>query len=170
MTDATDQQAGLYGQDAGTYLNLNGVGYEALADIDAAYLNHYAEAELASLTSLLAELEPLKRLFLDHRHGCWCGPGHICEDEQDEMDTYCHHHDLAYDAAGVTSGGPGSGGGVDMWSRRGLQATVEADEALVAGVSSLSGLDTEATVYRDGVELIFGTRARVGRLLRKLPF
>ena len=75
----------------------------------------------------------------------------------------------AYDALGVTSGGPGAGGGIDMWSRKGLQATVEADEALVAGVDSLGDLDVEAQAYRAGVDLIFGARARAGALLRRLP-
>jgi hypothetical protein len=47
---------------------------------------------------------------------------------------------------------------------------VEADEALVAGVGGPSDLDSEAEAYRAGVELIFGTRAHIGRLLRRLPF
>ena len=170
VTDDQEGQTGLYGQDSGSYLGLSVAGQEALSDVDAAYLNHFAADELSVLQAHLADLESLKRLFIDHRHGCWCGPGHLCEDEQDAMDGCCHAHDQAYDAVSVTSGGPGSGGGIDMWSRQGLQATVEADEALIACVSGLTDLDNEAAAYRAGVELIFGNRARIGRLLRRLPF
>jgi hypothetical protein len=165
-----DDDSVLLGQDSGTYLGLSGSGHSTLADVDAAYLSYFGGDELALLQTHLADLDSLKRLFYEHRHGCWCGPGHICENEQDAMDSYCHVHDDTYSALGVTSGGPGSGPGIDMWTRAGLQTTVEADEALVAGVMSLSDLDTEAEAYRAGVELIFGTRARIGRLLRRLPF
>lgn len=158
-----------YGQDAGSYLGLSGTGLDALADLDAAYLNHFEHADLAALQTHLFDLDALRRLFVEHRHGNWCGPGHIGEEIVDQMDSYCHAHDTTYDALGVTSGGPGAGGGIDMWTRQGLQATVEADEALVAGVDSLTDLDTEAQAYRAGVDLIFGARARVGALLRRLP-
>ena len=57
-----------------------------------------------------------------------------------------------------------------MWSREGLKLTVEADEALVACVDQLSDLDAEGEAYRAGVEAIFGGRASIGRLLRRLPF
>jgi hypothetical protein len=160
----------LYGQDSASYLGLTGAAHDLLSDVDAAYLNYFGTDELALLQTYTADLDALKRLFVDHRHGCWCGPGHLCEDEQDEMDSVCHIHDDAYTALGVTSGGPNSGGGIDMWSRAGLKATVEADEALVAGVSALGGLDAEAEAYRAGVEVIFGARARIGYLLRRLPF
>jgi hypothetical protein len=170
--DPGDEGAGgqLLGQDAATYLGLDGAAHAVLGDVDAAYLNHFATAELATLQAHMADLEMLKRLFIENRHGCWCGPGHLCEEEQDEMDAVCHVHDNAYDALGVTSGGVNAGSGIDMWSRAGLTATVEADEALVAGVSALDNLDAEAAAYRAGVELIFGTRARIGYLLRRLPF
>jgi hypothetical protein len=160
----------LHGKDSASYLGLSGAAHHVLGDVDAAYLNYFGGDELAALQTYLADLDALKRLFVDHRHGCWCGPGHICENEQDAMDSVCHLHDDAYTALGVTSGGPNSGGHIDMWSRAGLQATVEADEALVAGVSGLGGLDAEAEAYRAGVELIFGARARIGHLLRRLPF
>jgi hypothetical protein len=170
VSDDQNAHGELFGEDSGSYLGLSGVGHAALADVDAAYLNYFGGEELAVLQTLMGDLDSLKRLFVDHRHGCWCGPGHVCDNEQDEMDSFCHVHDNTYTALGVTSGGPGSGPGIDMWTRAGLKATVEADEALVAGVGSLSDLDSEAEAYRAGVELIFGTRARIGRLLRRLPF
>ena len=158
-----------FGQDAGSYLGLSGVGLDALVDLDAGYLNHFEQPELAALQTHLFDLDALRRLFIEHRHGNWCGPGHIGEEIVDEMDSYCYAHDNAYTALGVTSGGPGAGGGIDMWTRAGLQATVEADEALVAGVDSLTDLDAEAQTFRAGVDLIFGARAAVGALLRRLP-
>ena len=158
------------GVDAGTQLGLSGDALAVLSDLDASNLNVFASDELATLTSTLGGLDGLKRLFIEHRHGCWCGPGHICEEERDAMDSCCKTHDNAYDALGVTSGGPGAGGGVDMWSREGLKLTVEADEALVACVDQLSDLDAEGEAYRAGVEAIFGGRASIGRLLRRLPF
>ncbi len=160
----------LHGTDSASYLGLSGAAHGVLGDVDAAYLNYFGSDELALLQYYTADIDMLKRLFIDHRHGCWCGPGHICDNEQDAMDSICHVHDDTYTTLGVTSGGPGSGGGVDMWSRAGLQKTVEADEALVAGVMALDGLDHEAEAFRTGVELIFGARARLGTLLRRLPF
>lgn len=173
MFGVEDDESGaaqLLGQDSASYLGLTGAAHHLLGDVDAAYLNYFSADELSLLQAHMFDIDALKRLFVDHRHGCWCGPGHLCENEQDEMDSFCHVHDNTYSALGVTSGGPNSGPGIDMWSRAGLTATVEADEALVAGVMSLSDLDTEAAAFAAGVELIFGTRARVGRLLRRLPF
>ena len=34
----------------------------------------------------------------------------------------------------------------------------------------LEKLDPEAAAYRAGVELIFGARARIGSLLRRIPY
>lgn len=163
---------GLYGQDAASYLGLAGFGHGVLADLDAVHLHHYTSTELADLQTNLFHVDALHELhqLFTLQHGNWCGPGHRGTADVDEMDSYCHVHDDTYAALGVTSGGPGSAPGVGMWSRAGLTATVEADEALVHSVTSLSGLDGDAAWYRDNIVRIFGTRAHLGKLLRRLPF
>ncbi|HEX4702587.1 MAG TPA: hypothetical protein VH352_10710 [Pseudonocardiaceae bacterium] len=138
MTDS------LVGLDASTFLGLSGAGHQALAGVDAGYLDCLTADELSELQALLLDLESTRQLFLDHRDGCACGP---------------------HDMLGVTSGLASA----DMWTRTKLRATVEADEALVERVSDLVDLTIEDEVYRIGVQLVFGNRARIGRLLRRLP-
>jgi len=165
-------QVDAYGQDAASYLGLAGFGHSVLADLDAAHLHHFGATELSDLQANLFHVDTLHELhqmFTLH-HGNWCGPGHSGPADVDQMDSYCHVHDDTYGALGVTSGGDGSGPGISMWSRAGFTATVEADEALVHHVSQLSGLDGDAGWYRDNIVRIFGTRAHIGRLLRRLPF
>jgi hypothetical protein len=135
------------------FSGLSGAGHDALSDVDAAYFDHLSAAELFTLHALLLDLEAMRQLFTDHRDGCACGPH--------ELDAGGYAHDAAYHALGVTR--------EDMWSRPGLRATVEADEMLVDRISAGSDLDVEAEVYRMGMQLIFGNRARIGRLLRALP-
>lgn len=172
MSQHSLSDSGLYGQDAASYLGLVGAAHEVLADLDAAYLHHFAATELSELHASLMHIDALHelhQLFTLH-HGNWCGPGHLGTAEVDQMDAYCHVHDNTYDGLGVTSGGPGAGAGMGMWSRSGFRATVEADEALVHSVSQLTGLDGEADWYRDNIIRIFSARAHIGRLLRHLPF
>jgi hypothetical protein len=140
----TDNHSTLLGPDAGDFLGLSGAGLAALAGVDAGDLNCFTARELSELHALLLDLESTRQLFLDHRDGCACGP---------------------HDMLGVTSGL----GDADMWSRARLCATVEADEALVERVSDLVDLGIEDEVYRIGVRLVFRSRARIGRLLRRLP-
>jgi len=110
-----------------------------------------------------AEIARLKTMFVDHRYACWCGPGHVCNEEQDQIDHCCHQHDEAYEAAGVTSDDPPPSGTYGMWSVEGIKRTVAADATLVACVTATE-FDThfygpEAAVYRTGVQAIFGGRA-----------
>lgn len=164
----SSSELGGYGQDAASYLGLAGLGHGVLADFDAAHLHHFTVAELSEVQTSLFHLDFLHELhghFTLH-HGNWCGPGNTGTVEVDAMDGFCHVHDNAYDALGVTSGD----NGVSMWSRAGLKATVEADEALVHSVSQLTGLDGDAEWYRDNIIRIFSARARLGHLLRRLSF
>ena len=116
-----------------------------------------------------AEIERLHRMFVEHRYGCWCGPGHTCTDETDQIDHCCHKHDEAYEAAGVTSDDPPPTGSVGMWTVEGFKRTVAADAELVACVSATE-FDThfygpEAALYRGAVQLIFGGRAAIAAWL-----
>jgi len=116
-----------------------------------------------------AEIERLQRMFVEHRYGCWCGPGHTCTDETDQIDHCCHQHDEAYEAAGVTSDDPPPAGSVGMWTVEGFKRTVTADAELVACVSATE-FDThfygpEAALYRGGVQVIFGGRAAIAAWL-----
>jgi hypothetical protein len=151
-------------QDAASYLSLADAGADVMTGLPASALSAFGAGELQSLTSLLHDLEAAKQHLADMvRHGCWCGPGNVCEEEKDALDACCHQHDLAYDSLGVASGS-------SMWTREGLKLTVEADEALVNCSSGVSGLDSDGENYRTGVQLVFGKRAQIGRLLRRLPF
>ena len=116
-----------------------------------------------------AEVDRLRRMFVEHRYGCWCGPGHVCEEEQDPMDSCCHQHDLNYEAAGVTSDDPAAAGKVGMWTAQGLIRTVAADATLVACVTATE-FDShyygpEAAAYRAAVQIIFGGRASLAAWL-----
>ena len=128
-----------------------------------------ASAERAFEAAWGAEIAKLKRMFSEHRYGCWCGPGHTCEEEQDDMDKCCHQHDLGYAAAGVTSADPPGGGEVGMWTVEGFKRTIGADAELFACITA-TAVDThfygpEAALYRAGVELIFGSRATIAAWL-----
>ncbi len=105
-------------------------------------------------------------MFSEQRYGCWCGPGHVCEEVQDDIDKCCKAHDLAYDAVGVTSESPAPSGMAGMWSIEGFRRTMAADAKLVAGVNGtifdFNFYGPAAAAYRAGVTLIFGPRALIG--------
>lgn len=150
-----------HAQSAATYLGLSGAGAIVLADVPASALHNFSDDEYKQLTTQLPHLEDMRRFFESaSRHGCWCGPGHVCEDEKDSLDACCHQHDLAYDQLGVTAD--------SMWSLDGLKKTVEADRALVECSHMASGLDADALAYRGAIETIFTHRAEIGQLLRLL--
>ncbi len=112
-----------------------------------------------------SQIAQLKRLYHEQRYGCWCGPGHVCDTDRDDMDTCCHAHDDAYEAAGVTSDDPPPSGQVGMWTIEGFKKTMIADLTLV-GCTQATGFDLHfygptAALYRTGVALIFGTRAAI---------
>src|SRR5579859_951525 len=112
-----------------------------------------------------SQIEMLKRMYKEQRYGCWCGPGHVCEEERDNIDACCKRHDLAYDALGV-SGSETGPGQVGMWSIEGLRRTVRADLTFVASLE-LTAFDPHfygpaAAHYRAAAQLIFGTRALIG--------
>lgn len=164
---ATDDSSGTSNgptQDAASYLGFSGAGADVLADVPISALSPIGADVLALLVSLLQDLEAMKQHLAElTHHGCWCGAGNVCEEEKDALDSCCHQHDLAYGALGVSSGW-------DMWSRETLKKTVEADQALVDCARAASGLDSEAELYRDRLEMIFDFRARLGRILRRLHF
>lgn len=116
-----------------------------------------------------AEIERLRRMFAEQRYGCWCGPGHTCNEETDQIDHCCHQHDEAYNSLGVTSDDPPAPGAVGMWTVDGFKRTVAADAQLVACVTATE-FDThfygpEAALYRGGVQTIFGGRAVIAAWL-----
>jgi len=111
------------------------------------------------------EIERLARMFSELRYGCWCGPGNVCTQETDAIDTCCRIHDQAYERVGVSSGTlrPGQ---VSMWSAEGLRRTVGADLALVF-CTRRTYVDPHwygpaATLYREGVATVFTARAAIG--------
>jgi hypothetical protein len=111
-----------------------------------------------------SQIPMLRRMFHEQRYGCWCGPGNVCTETRDAIDACCKEHDLAYARLGVTSGTPAPGQ-VDMWSPEGFKRTMLADGALVA-CTQITKLDLHfygpaAAAYREGVALIFGTRAAI---------
>lgn len=115
------------------------------------------------------EIERLRQMFVNERYGCWCGPGNICNEETDGIDTCCHQHDLGYDAVGVNSLDPAPAGQVNMWTIEGVKRTVEADAALVACTMATEFDDhfygPEAAVYRAAMQLICAGRAAVAAWL-----
>jgi hypothetical protein len=117
---------------------------------------------------LKSQVAMLRRLYNEQRYGCWCGPGHVCEDVRDDIDACCKAHDQAYDAAGVTSGTPGPGQ-VGMWDPQGFIRTMAADQALV-NCTQDTAFDSHfygptAAVYRAGVALIFESRVAIAAAL-----
>jgi len=113
---------------------------------------------------LRSQLAMLKRMWNEKRYGCWCGPGNVCNEVRDDIDSCCKDHDNGYKSVGVTSGTPGPGE-VDMWSSEGLVRTMPIDLALVDCTHStwydFHFYGPSAVLYRASVELIFGTRALI---------
>lgn len=112
-----------------------------------------------------SQLQQAKRMFEEQRYGCWCGPGNVCSEVRDDIDQCCKNHDEAYAAAKVTSDSSPAAGSVSMWSIEGLKRTMAADLVLVACTQAtyldLHFYGPEAVLYREGVNAIFGNRARV---------
>lgn len=115
------------------------------------------------------QIDQLRRMWNEHRYGCWCGPGNVCSEVQDDMDQCCYEHDMGYGSVGVTSDDPPASGSYDMWSVEGLKLTVGIDAALVACVTGTE-FDSHfygptAALFRTGVQAIFGGRAAVAAWL-----
>lgn len=116
-----------------------------------------------------SQIDELSRLWNEQRYGCWCGPGNVCSEVQDDMDACCKAHDEAYGAQSVTSADPPASGYYSMWDIEGLKRTMEADATLVACVTATE-YDTHlygptAALYRVGVQTIFGGRAAIAAWL-----
>ena len=121
-----------------------------------------------------AEIERLRSMFAEHRYGCWCGPGHRCEEIEDDMDACCHAHDMGYGAVGVTSEDPPPAGSIGMWTVEGFKRTQDADLALVECITA-TAFDSHfygptAAVYRGMADLIFGGRAAIAAALSAAGF
>ncbi len=116
-----------------------------------------------------AQIQLAKRMFTEQRYGCWCGPGNVCEDVQDDIDAACKRHDQDYGRVGVTSSSPPPAGQASMWSIEGFKRTMGADARLVAGVQAtnfdLHFYGPSAALYKAGVTIIFGARAAIGAAL-----
>src|SRR5581483_2642696 len=123
-----------------------------------AWLERAEQQVLAAYASQIQEW----RSLLQAEHGCWCGPGHRCEEEVDAMDGCCHHHDLAYDSLGVSAD--------TMWTAAAIMKTRDADRTLVAcaAASATPGEDSAIVTYRAMLEQIFIARASIGDLLANL--
>jgi hypothetical protein len=124
-----------------------------------------ASAWLQSITDAVessrSQIESWAQMLL-FEYGCWCGPGHRCEDPVDAMDSCCKTHDLAYDALRLDS--------VTMWGPAAMVATIEADEALVDCVSSSStdGESDEAKTYRTLLLDVFKSRIDLAKSLKSM--
>jgi hypothetical protein len=88
-----------------------------------------------------SDISGWETMFTQARYGCWCGPGNVCDGEQDAMDTCCHHHDLAYDALGLAF--------ASMWTFDAMKTTLSADETLIACVEASEPAEEVGKVYRD---------------------
>jgi hypothetical protein len=119
------------------------------------------KAEQHVLAPYTPQIQQWKDL-LHKQHGCWCGPGHRCEEEQDKMDGCCHQHDLAYAQVGVSAD--------SMWTAAAILKTRQADKDLVScSTASVTEGEDDATVaYRAMLVEIFSTRAAIGDMLAAL--
>jgi hypothetical protein len=121
---------------------------------------------------LLSQVKMLRRMWSEKRYGC-CGPGNVCDDVRDDIDSCCKQHDLDYARLGVTSG-PSSATAEDMWSSEGLKRSGFADLRLVACTQATKFdfhfYGPAAWLYRDMVALIFGGRAAIAATLRLNPW
>jgi hypothetical protein len=145
---------------------------DAAANGDAGATDDASPDETAAATGTSARVEAYieeqlgeyKRMFSEQRHGCWCGPGHTCEGEADDIDACCHHHDLNYDAAGVAA--------ESMWSGPSLIKTQSADEALVSCLAATIAGPTwhgpAAVDYRALAMAIFGARAAAAEAVKTM--
>ena len=88
------------------------------------------------------------------KHGCWCGAGNRCEEEQDGLDGCCHAHDLAYGAAGISAD--------EMWDVNGFIRGKSADQALV---DCAGGSDTTDAQYQSHLIALFSTRIQIAEVL-----
>lgn len=109
-----------------------------------------------------SQLEQFRRIYEEQRYGCWCGPGNVCDEETDDIDSCCKRHDEDYGRAKVTSDENPPSGWVNMWTIEGLKRTMMADLRLVTCTQAtkydLNFYGPAAAVYREGVALIFGGR------------
>lgn len=118
-----------------------------------ANLDHYAERAL--WRAFGSTIDELRQWFSNGvRHGCWCGPGNVCTDEQDDLDSACRRHDEAYAAVGVNTAD-----GVSMWSVDGFRLTRQADRVLAEEAGRLAVGDEQ---YRRDLIWLFSTRATIG--------
>ncbi|HWS44908.1 MAG TPA: hypothetical protein VN636_03535 [Acidimicrobiia bacterium] len=62
---------------------------DAASSAAASASSTVADAEAAIQAAWGAEIAKLQRMFAEHRYGCWCGPGHTCEEETDDIDKCC---------------------------------------------------------------------------------
>jgi hypothetical protein len=104
-----------------------------------------------------SDISGWESMFTQARYGCWCGPGNVCQDEQDQMDGCCHHHDLAYDSLGLTFG--------SMWTFDAMKKTLSADETLIACVESSEPGEEAGKVYRDLLLTVMKGRVSVAQWL-----
>lgn len=118
-----------------------------------------AEQELQSATG--GSIQEWSRMLLAE-YGCWCGPGHRCEEDVDAMDSCCHSHDLAYDALKLDF--------VNSWTPAGIVAAKTADQALIDCVSAKqSDDDDQATKdYRAMLLDVYRTRVALADRLSGL--
>jgi hypothetical protein len=98
---------------------------------------------------------------LSFEYGCWCGPGHRCEDPVDAMDSCCKTHDLAYDGVGLDFG--------SMWTPAAIVKAQSADQALYDCVSaSPEPEEEEARAYRAVLLAAFKGRLEIASFLKSL--
>ena len=101
------------------------------------------------------------------RHGCFCGPGSVCNVVTDSLDRCCQAHDAAYTAVGVNTPG-----GVSMFTLDGVKRTIAADETLArcSQVAINDGTPYPASVrrFQSGLVQFFTMRAQAGRTAIRL--
>lgn len=88
------------------------------------------------------------------QHGCWCGAGNRCEEEQDGLDSCCKAHDNAYGDAGISADA--------MWDVNGFIAGKGADQALVACAGSSDTTDPD---YQSQLIGLFSARVEIAQVL-----
>jgi hypothetical protein len=88
------------------------------------------------------------------QHGCWCGAGNRCEEEQDGLDSCCKAHDNGYGDAGISADA--------MWDVNGFIRGKVADQALVACARSSDTTDPD---YQSRLIALFQTRVEIAEVL-----
>jgi hypothetical protein len=128
---------------------------ERLAKEAAGEVESLAAKFEATWASSISEWKELA----ETRHGCWCGPGNICDEDKDAVDSCCHQHDLAYDTLGFDQD--------TMWTIDAMKATLQADQQLVECVTAAEAEDTETAVYREALLIVMGGRIKVAEWLEQ---